>query len=101
VARQGVWKWYVVFALGQCREAGDFFFAGQQPGREMAGVAARIIGRDIDREFADWNRAQQIGGEPRDVSQLTRQRDALDGAVGGPACWCSGCQGPRVSKLAR
>ena len=72
----------------------------------MAGVAADIVLRDLDAAFADRRGAQEVDREPPEMggglaaapSRSTARQISADG---GPACWWSGCQGPRVSGLAR
>ena len=71
----------------------------------MAGVAAGIVRRDLDAAFADRRGPDEIDGEPCEMGEAVLGGGAFDRpairAEGGPACWCSGFQGPRVSSLAR
>ena len=91
VARQAPGNLQVLLAVDHCREARDFLAAGRQLCREMADVAASVVGRHREREIADRQRAQQIGGDPGDVRQsalfrrnfnrAARQRDRRTGVL--------------------
>jgi hypothetical protein len=76
---------YELLDSGACR-ASLLTRGPWHPEHQHAGPPIALVCRAIERVAAGHG-----------LTHIAR----LTSAMGGPACWCSGCQGPRVSKLAR
>ena len=81
MARSTRWNGQILLALHERRETRDVLVLGRQAARKVAGVAADVVGRNLDAALADRRRPQQIDGKPSKMRQAVIQCDAFDRAA--------------------